>query len=83
MTELAMAHADDSGDGEVARGAVEARLRDPGEPQPLFAVATQKISGAWVTFDEFVDPAIANEVASILRSFGAAVRVELIEQPIP
>ena len=56
-----------------------------GSPEPLpplYAVATRKSSGEWRTFDEFVCPTVANEVAAILRSFGADARVELIEQPI-
>lgn len=80
--ERATTHASDAGDGDVAKTAAETRLRDCGGPAALYAVTTQKISGTWVTFDEFVDPVIANDVAALLRSFGAAVRIELIERPI-
>jgi hypothetical protein len=37
---------------------------------PLYSVLTRKASGEWVTFDEFVDPKIANEACAILNRSG-------------
>ena len=59
-------------------------LSTQGEPQyPLYAVQDRRISGEWRVVAEFTEPKHAQQVAALLRSAGAAVRIEIALAAVP
>jgi len=53
------------------------RIADP----PLYQVSDKRYSGEWRVVGTFRDPDEATQVATLLRSHGKRVRVEVIPAP--
>ena len=57
------------------------RVTVPDSPLPLYTIEDRRPSGEWIVIGQVCDPLVAQELAAILRSVGADIRVELIATP--